>query len=274
MTPPLSGFRTALFSRMSTFEKQFVRVLTGDLATKVRPHVENGCILIPPAAITQMIREVIEWCPDTDETGPEATDTRPPLGLNDFVRLVLSINGDQERQDIPDFFKNKSWPPTAEEYAEFNAAMSVNDDMVLCELRRQGLSELARMQSHATTVPDLVLGDTYDTWFKGWPTKAPHDLIGDTPEAAFLAATTVSLYEFIKLGLRLWEHTKTGDVNFTTVSIEGSIDTDAVALMRDGASLTVDEYRKRLARERKKGFLAHRRYTFTERPLLLIGEDE
>lgn len=63
-------------------------------------------------------------------------------------------------------------------------------------------------------------------------------------------------------------------MNFTTVSIEGSIDTDAVALMRDGASLTVDEYRKRLARERKKGFLAHRRYTFTERPLLLIGEDE
>jgi hypothetical protein len=254
----------ALFSRIGTFEKQFVRGLTGDLATKVRRPVKNGCILMPPAAITQLIREVIEWCPDTDDIGPEAKDARPPLGLNDFVRLVLSINGDQERQDIPDFFKGKPWPPTAEEYADFNAAMSVDDDMVLREMRRQGLSELARMQSHATTVPDLVLGDTYDAWFKGWPKKAPHDLIGDTPEAAFLGATTVSLHEFIRLGARLWKHTKTGDVHFTT----------ALDRMRDAASLTVDEYRKRLARERTNGLLAHRRYTFTERPLLRIGDDE
>lgn len=118
------------------------------------------------------------------------------------------------------------------------------------------------------------MGDTYDTWFKGWPKRAPHNLIGATPEAAFIGATTVTLHEFIKLGSRLWEHTKTGDVNFTTASIEDSIDADALDLMRDAASLTVDEYRKRLARERKKGYLAHRRYTFTERPLLRIGDDE
>jgi hypothetical protein len=63
-------------------------------------------------------------------------------------------------------------------------------------------------------------------------------------------------------------------VKFTAASIQDSIDADALDLMRDAASLTVDEYRKRLARERKKGFLAHRRYTFTERPLLQIGDDE
>lgn len=197
----------------------------------------------------------------------------PPLNLNNFVQLVLSINGDQERQDIPEFFKNKSWPPTAEELAEFNAAMTVDDDMVVSELRRQGLSELARMQSHATTVPEMVLGDTYDTWFKGWPNKAPHDLIGETPEAAFHAATTMSLPAFINLGMRLWEHSKTGDVTITTAAIEDSMDPAALDLMREAASLTVNEYRKRLERERKKGFLAHRRYTFTERPLLRIGDD-
>jgi hypothetical protein len=261
----------ALFSRIGAFEKQFVRGLTGDLAIKVRTPVKNGCILMPPAAITQLIREIIEWCPDVDAT-PKAEDAHPPLGIDDFVHLVLSINGDQERQDIPDFFKN-SWPPTAEEFAEFYAAMSVDDDMVLRELRRQGLSDLARMQSHATTVPDLVLGDTYDTWFKGWPKSAPHDLIGDTPEAAFLAATNVPLREFIKLGLQLWEHSKSGEVILTGAAIEGSIDPGALDLMRDTASLTVDEYRKRLERERRKGFLAHRRYTFTERPLLRIRDD-
>lgn len=262
----------ALRSRIGAFEKQFVRMLTGDLATKVRAPVEKGSVLMPPAAITQLIREIIEWCPDIVDGPRQAENADSPLGINDFVRLVVSINGDQERQDIPDFFKD-SWPPTDEELAEFHAAMSIDDDMVLRETRRQGLSELARMQSHATTVPDLVLGDTYDTWFKGWPKDAPHDLIGDTPEAAFLAATNVSLREWINLGLQLWERTKSGEVIVTGVGTDGSIDPSAVDLMRNAASLNVDEYRKRLERERRKGFLAHRRYTFTERPLLRIGDD-
>jgi hypothetical protein len=42
------------------------------------------------------------------------------------------------------------------------------------------VSDLARMQTHAVTVPDVVLGDTFDTWLKKWPKSAPHDLIGDT----------------------------------------------------------------------------------------------
>jgi hypothetical protein len=187
----------ALFSRINAFEKQFTHGLTGELATKVRPPIKNGAILMPPAAITLLIREIIEWCPDADADAPG--NALPPLNLNNFVQLVLSINGDQERQDTPEFFKNKSWPPTAEELAEFNAAMTVDDDMMVSELRRHGLSELARMQAEATTVPEMVLGDTYDTWCKGWPNKAPHDLIGETPEAAFHAATTVSLPAFINL---------------------------------------------------------------------------
>ena len=143
---------------------------------------------------------------------------------------MLSINGDQERQDIPDFFQERPWPPTADDLAEFNAAMSVDDDMVLRELRRLGLAELARMQSQSTTVPDVVLGDTYNTWFKGWPAKAPHDLIGDNPEAAFFGATTVPLPEFISLGMWLWQHTKNGDVNFTTASIDESVEASAIDL--------------------------------------------
>ena len=222
---------------------------------------------MPPSAITQLIREAIEWCPDTI-----GDDTHHFLGTNDFVRLVMSINGDQERQDIPDFLGN-SWPPTDEQFEEFYAAMSVDDDMVLREVQRQGLSDLARMQSQATTVPDLVLGDTYDTWFKPWPESSPYDLIGDSPEAAFPAATNVRLREFIKLGLQLWGHTKSGEVVVTGATIESSTDPDALDLMRNSASLTIDEYRKRLERERKKGFLAHRRYTFTERPLLRIHDD-
>ena len=103
---------------------------------------------------------------------------------------------------------------------------------------------------------------------------APHDRSGDTPEDAFRAATNVSLREFVKLGLRLWEHTKTGHVTFSASSMEGAADLQALDLMRNAASLTVNDYRKQLARERKKGDLAHRRYTFTERPLVRFGDDE
>jgi hypothetical protein len=260
----------ALFSRDSAFEKQFVRGLTGDLARRVQKPLANGSRLMPPAAMTQLIREVIEWCPDTTASG--ADDTHPTLGINDFVHLVLSINGDQERQDRPDFFQ--TWPPSDDETGQYYEAMSVDDEMVLREVQRQMLSGFARMQANAITVPDLVLGDTRDTWFKDWPKAAPHDLIGDTPEDAFLAATGVSLCEFIKLGQLLWERTKTGELIFTAASLEGSADSHALDLMRNAASLTVDDYRKRLARERRNGFLAHRRYTFTERPLLRIGDDE
>lgn len=80
----------ALFSRMGSFEKKFVRGLTGELATKVVEQVTNGCILMPPAALTQLIREAIEWCAHADcaesDYGPA-----PALGINEFVHLVLSI---------------------------------------------------------------------------------------------------------------------------------------------------------------------------------------
>lgn len=129
------------------------------------------------------------------------------------------------------------------------------------------------MQSHAITVPDLILADTYDTWFKKWPDRAPHDLIGGTPEAASLAATGVRLPALITLGMRLWDHTKAGQVQFTVAEIEESMDDAALGLMRNAASHTVGEYRKRLAQERRRGMLAHRRYTFTERPLLRLDDD-
>jgi hypothetical protein len=75
-------------------------------------------------------------------------DGLPVLATADFVHLVLSVNGDQEAQDRPDFFT--SWPPSDEELAAYNEAMTVDDDMVLVELRRHMLSEFARMQTTAT----------------------------------------------------------------------------------------------------------------------------
>ena len=140
----------ALFSRLGAFEKKFVRGLTGELAAKVTAEVDRGCVLMPPAAVTQLIREVIEWCPSPDEPAAERVS---PLGINDMVHLVLSISGDQERRDLRDGVQN--WPPTAEELEQYYAAMTVDDDMVVRELERRMLSDLARAQTHATMVPPI-----------------------------------------------------------------------------------------------------------------------
>lgn len=258
----------ALFSRISAFEKRLMRGLTGELAGKVKPQVQRGNVVMPPAALSQLIREVIEWCDAT-----EVVEGEPKLlGFNDFIHLVLSINGDQERQHrISDRFE--SWPPTPADLEKYHADMSVDDDLVRSELKRALVSDLARMQTHAITVPDVVLGDTWDTWFKSWPAAVSHDLIGDTPEDAFRAATDVSLREVIKLGLKLWGQTKSGAVALSVTTLSAEVDAQALSLMRNAASLTVKEYRKRLAGERKKGDLAHRRYTFAERPLIRFDDD-
>ncbi|WP_174565357.1 hypothetical protein [Rhodococcoides yunnanense] len=262
----------ALNSRTNAWEKILVSMLTGEFSSKVVESVGKGNVLLPPAAVIQLIREAIEWCCITDAATTGTGNTNPIFGIDDFVLLMLSINGDQERQDLPDFFR--TWPPTQDDLERYNAAMAVDDDMVRDEAQRQMLSDLARMQANATTVPDVLLGDAYDTWFKKWPELAPHDLIGDTAIEAFEHATGVSLTEFIKLGLQLWTRTKTGAVTLNAIDFAQSADSQAVTLMKTAASLTVQEYRKRLKAERKKGLLAHRRYTFAERPLIRFGDDE
>lgn len=133
----------ALYARDAAFEKRFVANLAGDLAAKIKPPMSKGSRLMPPPTLNQLIREVIEWC--TDDTGDGSLGA---LGKADFVRLALSINGDQEAQARPDFFT--SWPPSEDEIAAYNGKMTVDDDMVLQELRRQMSYDFARMQTTAT----------------------------------------------------------------------------------------------------------------------------
>jgi hypothetical protein len=258
----------ALYSREAAFEKRFVADLAGDLAGKAKQPMGKGSRLMPPPALNQLIREVIEWCADPDSGG----EGLGLLGKADFVHLVLSINGDQEAEARPNFFT--SWPPSDEQLAAYNAAMATDDEMVLQELRRQLPYEFARMQTAATTVPHLVLGDSYDTWLKGWPESAPHDLTGDTPEQAFRNATKTPLREVIRMGLLLWDSTKAGDVAVSASSLGSPIDPSALKLLKSSAVLPLKHYRKRLAKERAHGSLAHRRYTFTERPLIEIATGE
>ena len=223
---------------------------------------------MPASAFNQLIREVIEWCAD------DADESLGAVGRADLVHLLLSINGDQEAEDRPDFFD--SWPPSEKELGAYYEAMTNDDEMVLQELQRTMLQEFARMQTLKTTVPAVVLGDSYDTWFKKWPRLAEtqHDLIGETPEAAFLNATKVPLLEVIRMGVLLWDRTKKGDVAINASWLETAVDPAALGLLRSSAAHPIKEYRKRLAKERTRGNLAHRRYTFTERPLIEIADGE
>jgi hypothetical protein len=96
----------------------------------------------------------------------------------------------------------------------------------------------------------------------------------DSPEEAFFNATNVPLRDVIRMGLSLWDRTKDGDVAVDRSSLAASGEPPALSLLLSKAALPVRDYRKRLTRERRQGFLAHRRYTFTERPLIEVGSDE
>ena len=125
----------ALFSRVGAYEKQLTRQLTGDLAVKVKPQVKKGGIVMPPATLTQLIREIIEWCDNAEVASAAVDEEQKSLGVNDFIHLMLSINGDQERQGMPDCFE--TWPPTDADLEKYYAAMTVDDDLVLREMKRQ-----------------------------------------------------------------------------------------------------------------------------------------
>lgn len=255
----------ALFGRETAFEKRLLAGLHGDLADKVKAAMAEGSRLIPPSALNQLIRETIEWSAYGD-----GEDSLGPIELADFTHLLLSINGDQEAQDRPDFFT--AWPPTPEEMASYNDAMTHDDDLVVAELRRSMLSEFARAQTNDTPVPQAILATAYDTWFKGWPDAAAHDLIGDSPAQAFQKSTNTALREVIRMGLHMWVRTKAGDISIDAPTLQGLAEPAAVDLLKSSAALPVKQYRKRLAKERAQGFLAHRRYTFTERPLIEVSD--
>lgn len=262
--------------REGAIERKLVQSAEGALAQKVGASLRKGSRLAPPPALNQLMREVIEWCSET-ETDCLREDGQPQssggISTTDLIRLMLSINGDQEALSAPDFFD--TWPPTPEQLEKYNAAMSVDDAMALDEMRNQMVYEFARMQTNAMFLPVMVLGDTWDTWFKGWPPVAPHDLIGDDPPAAFAAATGVQLRDWINLGLRLHERAEEGDLEFTSAElVQALVKPEVVAKMEKTASLPIAKYRKRLVKEREKGDLAHRRHTFSERPIIELAAGE
>ena len=257
-------------------ERSFVQSADGELAQKVGTSLRAGNRLMPPPAMNQLLREVIEWCSDADNGSTErdgCPDDQGGVSSADLIRLVLSINGDQEREYAPEYFD--TWPPATEELEKYNEAMSVDDEMVLREMQNQMVLEFARMQTNAMMLPVMVLGDTYDTWFKGWPPAAPHNLIGDTPPAAFAAATGVALRDFANLGLHLWGQAEKGDVEFTrTRLLDLAVGPEVTDKLKNTASMPLAKYRKRLEKERKKGALAHRRYTFSECPIIEFADEE
>jgi hypothetical protein len=256
----------ALVGREPTIEKALVAPVEGGRAKKVREALAIGSRLIPPSALNQLIREAIEWCADDDPA-----DHLGPISTREFVHMVLSINGDQEAQDRPDFFT--TWPPTQDELIAFNDAMTHDDDLVLEHVRRHMLVEFARAQTNSTPIPQAILALTYDTWFKRWPDAAVHGLIGDSPQQAFEKSTTVPLHDVIRMGLKIWDHTKAGAISLDIAAVKTLADAAALNLLQSTAALSVKEYRKRLRKERAQGFLAHRRYTFTERPIIQLDEE-
>jgi hypothetical protein len=256
----------------AAIERQFLQSAPGDIAAGAAKALNAGHKLMPPASLTQLTREAIEWCALDDENneslGPEGGDAA--LTNEDLLHLVVSIN--TEHDTHPAF---PSGEPTDEQLQQYNDELAGDEEELFAEASRQMLWEFARLQANAITLPVQVLGETHETWFKGWPDKVSRDLVGDAPPDAFEMATGVTLRDFIKLGLHLYEASNVGASAYTRSSLlTPGIDAGVVKRLLAEASLPIDKYRKRLAAERKKGDLMHRWYTFAERPILQLSDDE
>ncbi|MBB1033927.1 hypothetical protein G6031_05935 [Dietzia sp. CQ4] len=151
------------------------------------------------------------------------------------------------------------------------------DDQAQLELleSRMKLWEFARLQTNAVTTLDILLSDTFETWFKKWPPRAPHNLIGETPASAFYKSSGVELADLIRLGRKLWSMGEEGVVVFSRESLlNDSTCPAAVDLLIHNAALSTQQFRDKLSRERKTGNLTHRRYIFSQFPVLKLNDEK
>lgn len=245
----------------------FLESCTSEESKQAFELVRTGRCLFSSATLIRLVREIIEWCSEAREEDRVEGGSISPPPPDLLLRLILSINKSQ----VPEMGFSDDISP--EQLAQALDEIS-KDQSRMKELESQmKLWELARLQTNAVVVWDVLLSDAFETWFKPWPKRAVYDLIGETPEAAFSNATGAQLSEVIRLGRHLWLRGQEGALKFATESlIESQFSSEAVDLLVESASLTLREYRKRLVGERKQGDVSNRRYTFAQFPILKLDK--
>lgn len=259
-----SRFDDSLLSQTTRpFEAAIMRSLESPWAERLRTIHRTGRSVLSPASMTQLIREIIEFCSLDAELHTETFDNKM------LVELVLSINSEHDKSP----YFTSSNPSEAEKKRVAKEFDEIDTDELRRRMREITLVEVARLQSNSSLVVESVVATASDTWLHPWPDKTPHELIGESPEHAYQGAVGVPLLEMFKLGKVLVEDRRQ---KLATVTREELASSGAKPAAIDNLfrtmSLRIQEYRKLLAKDRLRGATENQRYTFTQFPFLRIDD--
>ncbi|WP_413768925.1 hypothetical protein [Rhodococcus pyridinivorans] len=231
---------------------------TEALAEKVR----SGRRLIPPRSVTQLLREVFESavvCPDAE-----------PISTGTLLHLILSITTGQLRNEF-----SEDGTIDADGIArmvEMAASKTAEESMDM--LREIMVDEVANLHSNAPAKLETLLASTENIWFCSWPAGVVDPRLGTSPAECFAAANGIDLVDVLALGLIIAERASAGQIEFCRADLVGAGATGAaVTFLVEHMALSVPEFQRRLARDRRKGDIADQRYTLTQCPFLRVDDD-
>lgn len=129
------------------------------------------------------------------------------------------------------------------------------------------VDEVVNLHSNAPVKLEMLLVSTENIWFRSWPGSVTDPRLGTSPAECFSAANGIELVDVLALGLAIADRACAGQLEFCRAGLVGAGATDAtVTLLLKHMALSVPEFQRRLARDRRKGDIADQRYTLTRVP--------
>lgn len=141
-------------------------------------------------------------------------------------------------------------------------------------LREIMVDEIANIQGTSPVKLETLMASTNNNWLRPWPASVTDPRLGNSPADSFMFATGIELLDVLALGNLVAEGAGVGNLEFSRSSLTsaGAAD-EAVAFLFDNMSMTVTQFKRRLARDRGQDSVADQRYSFTQSPFLRVDTD-
>ncbi|MGY2092777.1 hypothetical protein [Nocardia gipuzkoensis] len=244
------------------FQLTFLRSTGVSWAQKLMSRVRSGDFLIPPRALTQLTREILENAAVDTETGPASSEV--------LAHLILSINTEQNRNE---YSNDGLVSPEVIQQMSADAAAR-DDEQTLAALREHMLAEVSNALADAIRLLEVLQANTQELWFRPWPEKVTHADLGPTPADAFAKANGLELLDLLALGQIIAKRAKAGQIEFSRADLlSAGAAENAVSFCIEDMSLPPAEYRAKLMADHRHGRTPWQRYTMTQYPFLQLSAD-
>lgn len=156
--------------------------------------------------------------------------------------------------------------------AAIAADKTIEEQLAL--LREIMVDEIANVHGTSAVKLETLMASTNNAWLRPWPATVTDSRLGDSPADSFRSANGVELVDVLALGHVVAERARAGILEYSRASLLVAGASEAgVSFLFDHMSLTVAQFKNRLARDRRQGNVADQRYAFTQCPFLRVDSD-